>query len=331
MLNLIELFQSVKSISALADEDRFSTTLIPDCKAHRLGKDAQGRPLLLISVVDAGNQRQHDPLVLEHLTVMYNQNCRISCIDGTFEDRRFTFVCCTTEDTTLQAYFLRVASAIVMSLKEQPTQSDVTHAINQLIELFRAMTRPPRKDVQGLWAELFLIAQSAQPAILVNAWHTLPEDRYDFAMEDQRIEVKSFSGSIRQHHFSLEQLHPPEGLVTLVASVLVEHSQAGESISDLREKIQVHLGGDSNLLLRLDKVIALTLGNSWEQADEVYFDQKLAIESLAFYEAAAIPSVNPNLPLGVSGVHFRSDLTGIPTVEISRYDAEDGLFHAALC
>ena len=331
MLNLIELFQSVGSIETTSDEDRFSTTLIPGYEPHRLGKDAQGRPLLLISVLDAPSQRQPAPIDLEHLSVMYNQNCRVSRPNNTLEEGRFTVVRCTGEDATLQVYFLRIASTILIPLKNRPTQSDIAHAMNQLIELFRAMAKPARKSVQGLWAELFLIAQSRQPAILVDAWHTLPEDRYDFAMDNQRIEVKSFSGSTRQHHFSLEQLHPPQGVHTLIASLLVEHSQAGESIADLRETIQPNLSSNSNLLLHLDKVIALTLGDGWQQADEACFDQRLAKESLAFYEAAAIPSVNPNLPLGVSRVHFQSDLTGIPAIEISRYDAEDGLSHAALC
>ena len=331
MLNLIELFQSIEPIAATDDEHRFSAILISDYEPHRLGRDAQGRPLLLIAVMEVPSPRQTPPVDLEHLRVLYNQACRVSRSDGAFEEGRFAIIHCTGEDPTLQTYFLRVASTVVMSLKDRPTQSDVAHSINQLIELFRVMAKPRRKDVQGLWAELFLIAQSEQPAILVKAWHTLPEDRYDFAMDDQRIEVKSFSGSIRQHHFSLVQLHPPEGVKTLIASMLVEHSQVGESIAELREKIQVHLGGDSNLLLHLDKVIALTLGNGWQQIDEACFDQTLAKESLVFYRAAAIPSVDPKLPCGVSGVHFKSDLTRIPTIEISHYDAEDGLFHVALC
>lgn len=331
MFNLTELFQSLESVARNDGENRFSTILIPGYEVHRLGKDPQGRPLLLISIIDVSGQKQPAPISLEHLKIMYGLKCRVSRPDSTFEERRFTIILCTGEDSTLHAYFLRVASTILISLKNQPTQSDVAHVMDRFIELFRAMTKPSRKSVQGLWAELFLIAQSRQPALLVNAWHTLPEDRYDFAMDNQRIEVKSFSGSVRQHHFSLEQLHPPEGVKTLVASMRVERSQAGESITDLREKIQTHLSGESNLLLHLDTVIALTLGNSWQQADEACFDQWLAEESLAFYETAAIPSVDPNLPFGVSGVHFRSDLTGIPTVEISRYNAEDGLFHAASC
>ena len=56
----------------------------------------------------------------------------------------------------------------------------------------------------------------------------------------------------------------------------------------------------------------------------------LAEESLAFYETSTIPSVDPNLPSGVSGVRFRSDLTEIPTTQISHFPKEHRLFEAAL-
>ena len=330
MLNLIELFQSIKSVAASDSENQFAAVPIQDNKPHRLGKDAQGRPLLLISIFNVRSQSQYTPVVLEHLRVQYNLNCRISRPDGTFEEGIFTVVRCTGEDVTLQNYFLKVMSTVVIFLGDQPTQSDIAHAMNQLIELFRAMAKVPRKSVQGLWAELFLISQARQPDTLVDAWHTVVEDRYDFAMDDQRIEVKSFSGDIRLHHFSLEQLHPSEGIKALVASVSVKSSQAGVSISDLREKIQTRLGSDLDPLLHIDRVIALTLGDAWQQASDARFDERLAEESLAFYETSGIPSVNPNLPSGVSGVHFRSDLTECPTIEISHYPEDHRLFKAVL-
>jgi len=328
MLNLVKLFQSFDSITTTNDEDRFAASPIPGYKPHRLGKDAHGKPLLLISTLNARSQLP--PIVLEHLRVQYNLNCRVSRPDGTFEEGVFTLVHCTEADTTLQDYFLKVMSTIVISLGDQPNQSDVAHAMNQLIELFRAMTKTSRKSVQGLWAELFVIAQARQPDILVEAWHTMPEDRYDFAIDNQRIEVKSFAGNIRLHHFSLEQLHPPEGIRALIASVFVENSQAGVSIEDLREKIQIRLSDNLDALLHLDRVIALTLGDAWQQASDARFDERLAEESLAFYETSTIPSVDPNLPSGVSGVHFRSDLTEIPTTEISHFPEEHRLFEAVL-
>ena len=330
MLNLIELFQSFDSITTTNDEDRFAASPIPCYEPHRLGKDALGRPLLLISTLNIRVQNQPPPIVLEHLRVQYNLNCRVSRPDGTFEEGVFTLVHCTEADATLQDYFLKVMSTIVISLGDEPAQSDVAHAMNQLIELFRAMALSPRKSVQGLWAELFLISQAGQPAILVDAWHTVVKDRYDFAMDDQRIEVKSFSGGIRLHHFSLEQLHPPEGVKVLITSVSVESSQAGLSITDLREQIQTRLSSNLDALLHIDRVIALTLGDAWQQASDARFDERLAEESLAFYETSTIPSVDPNLPSGVSGVHFRSDLTEIPKTEISHFPEEHRLFEAVL-
>ncbi len=331
MLNLIKLFQSFDSITTTNDEDRFAASPIPGYEPHRLGKDGQGRPLLLISTLNVKSQSQLPPIVLEHLRVQYNLNCRVSRPDGTFEEGVFTLIHCTEADATLQDYFLKVMSTIVISLGNQPNQSDVAHAMNQLIELFRAMMNGSQKSVQGLWAELFLIAQAHQPDILVEAWHTAPEDRYDFAMDNQRIEVKSFSGTIRLHHFSLEQLYPPEDVKALVASVPVESSQAGVSIEELREKIQIRLGNNFDALLHIDRVIALTLGNTWQQASDARFDERLAEESLEFYETSVIPSVNPNLPSGVSGVRFRSDLTESPTTEISHFLEEYRLFEAVLC
>ena len=184
--------------------------------------------------------------------------------------------------------------------------------------------------MQGLWAELFLISQARQSDILVDAWHTVPEDRYDFAMDDQRIEVKSFSGNVRLHHFSLEQLHPPTCVKALVTSISVENSQAGASIGDLREKIQTRLSSNFDSLLHIDKVIALTLGDAWQQASNARFDEMLAEESLVFYETSKIPSVNPNLPTGVSEVRFRSDLTAIAPAKSSLYYTEGGIFGAVL-
>ena len=284
MLNLIELSQSIKQGAADTSEDRFSTILIPGHEPHRLGKDALGRPLLLISISDVRNQGQLAPIELEHLTVMYDMNCRVSRSDGIFEEEQFTVVYCIGEDTILQDYFLKVASTIIVSLDNQPTQSNVAHIVNRLIELFQAMASAPRKSVRGLWAELFLISQACQPAVLIEAWHTVPEDRYDFAMDNQRIEVKSYTGNLRLHYFSLEQLHPPDDIKALVASVFVESSQAGDSIADLREKIQIRLDSNLDPLLQIDRIIALTLGDAWQQASEARFDEKLAEESLAFYE-----------------------------------------------
>src|SRR5690606_26363819 len=36
---------------------------------------------------------------------------------------------------------------------------------------------PPRKSIQGLWSELFLIEQSNFPEKVLSGWHSIPEEK----------------------------------------------------------------------------------------------------------------------------------------------------------
>lgn len=192
------------------------------------------------------------------------------------------------------------------------------------------MSQPARKTVQGLWAELFIIARSGMPAALIRSWHMMPDGCYDFSFGNQRIEVKSASGRIRLHHFTLEQLHPPAGTTLLVASVFVERAGGGVSMISLVEEIRKQVNDDPELLLQLETTVAATLGENWRAAVDDRFDRQLAEDSLQFYESNAIPSVSPNMPVGVSDVRFKSDLTDVAPAVPTTYRALGGLFGAAL-
>src|SRR6266487_2164402 len=179
MLDLVALFNSFQPPNAVAGQPtRFSAQLIPGYEQHRLAKDTQDIPSLLISVSDVSGGERPIPIKLEHLTVQYDVDCRISRSDGTIEEGRFTVVRCTGSDKALHTYFLRSIGAIVVSLGTAPSRRDVAHAIKNLTILFRPMTEKPRKSVQGLWAELFLIARAYDSATMVAAWHMTSEDRY---------------------------------------------------------------------------------------------------------------------------------------------------------
>lgn len=331
MLNLVELFESLKPPhTRLNEENFFSAIPIFGYEPHRLGKDRQGFPVILLSIEDERSQIVPAPITLEYLSVLYNVECRISQLNGDIERRKFTVIRCTGASSRLQTYFLHILSTIIVSLDNPPTSQDVNQAIKILIELFRAMTRPPRKSIQGLWAELYFMARVDQPTPLIEAWHIRPEDRYDFSLGNQRVEIKSTSHRVRQHHFSLEQLHPPAGIEVLVASIFVERTQAGQSLMELLEKIRSCIIDRPDLLLHVDEIVGLTLGSSWKHALQERFDEKLAEDSLAFYEVSTVPSVNPEIPLTVSKVHFMSDLTGLETINLSTYRNKGNLFEVGL-
>jgi hypothetical protein len=331
MLDLITLFKSIQSPNIATGEDfSFSASRIPNYGQHRLGKDAHESPVLLISV--AGDSRRIRPasIALENLVVRHDVHCRISRPDGAIEEGQFTVIQCTSNDKALHTYFLQIAGTLVELLGTQPLQQDVIREIDGLVELFRALTESPRKSVQGLWAELFLITRASKPLVLARAWHVTPGDIYDFSAADQRIEVKSSASRLRHHYFRLEQLYSPQGTKVLVASLLVERAGGGTSLAELIDQVRSRIGDEPALLLHVDRIVGLTLGESLHRALDERFDYELAKESLAFFESAAIPSVNPELPPGVSEVRFKSDLSGVSAIDPAQYKTAGGLFRAVL-
>ncbi len=332
MLDLASSFEALgpPPNTSEGDGSRFSAMPIPGYPQHRLGKDPHGAPSLLVEVTDGKGRVWHAPIVLEHLTVQHDVDCRVTQPDGSVEKGRFTVLRCTGMDPALHSYFLRVASALVALLGQDPSGLDVSKAVDRLVELFRSMGAAPRKSVQGLWAEVLLMERLRDPAPLVAAWHALPGDRYDFSAGSQRIEVKSATGRVRQHYFALEQLVSVPGTQVLVASVLVERAGAGTALLELVSSVRSKVSYDPQLLLQVDQVVAEALGDSWRRAQEERFDRQLAESSFSFLESGAIPRVDANVPRGVSDVRFRVDLTGLPTADLDAYRAQGGLFAAAL-
>lgn len=304
---ILRLFAALQLPPGDSPAGRISAQPIPGIPSCSIGKDNAGNPVLLVETDEAGPRGQGDPIVLENLSVLHNVDCRLQSQGGVANTARFSVVRCCGDDRTLHEYFLRVLAPILGALPPRPQRRQVVDAINTLIELFRRATQPPRKTVQGLWAELYVIQVASDPSHLIRCWHTMPEDRFDFADGRQRLEVKT-AGRVRAHHFSYEQLCPSAGALSVVASVLMERSAGGQSVYDLVDLIRQRVT-EHHLLVHLDAVVALTLGSDWRAAQEDRFDRQLATESLRFLDARTIPCIPGELPPEVSDIHFRVDLT----------------------
>jgi hypothetical protein len=331
MFDLLALFNTLQLPNVTSEPIlRFSARSIPQYERYQIAKDPQGTPSLLISVTDMIKSEKLVPIRLENLSIQYDITCHILHSEGIIEDGRFIIIHCTGHDEILHIYFLHSISAIITSLGANPSHKDVADALKNLTTLFRAMDEKPQKSVQGLWAELFLIAYAHDINEAIEAWHITPEDRYDFSTGHQRVEAKSTSSHIRQHYFSLEQLSPPADATLLVASLFVEYAGAGTSVVRLVDQIHSRLRENSNLVLRVNQIISLTLGNNWRDALEARFDLELAEASLAFFDGSSIPTINRELPLGVSDVHFKSDLTHSAPLSVKDIQELGGLFQSIL-
>lgn len=302
---------------------------VPGYPKHRLAKDNQNHPCLLISTSSLNDSMRPAPIELEHLFVLYDAECKV-LRNNSLEEKRFTVICCTEQDLSLQNYFLRICSAVISVIGKEPSRTKISNAVDKLVELFRALSQASRKSVQGLWAELLLISLSTNPEFLIKAWHQSPLDKYDFSKDNQRIEVKSSTARNREHHFSLEQLVPPLGIKVLIASIFIERVGTGISILELVGMIRSKVKSSPEILFHLDRIIGLTLGKELKTATKDRFDYQLAKKSIAFYSSEVIPCINPNLPKGVSDVHFRADLSDIPAVNKKTFKSQSGIFRTIL-
>lgn len=292
--------------------------------AYRIAKDRNGWPIMLLSC-PSGDERA-SRIQLAHLDIQPMVRCRVTGPSGTNEDGVYVVVRCTDANDELARYFFRTFDPILRGLGASPTAAAVSGAINALAELFRALTLASGGSVAGLWAELFIIRTAANPVVVAEAWHATPDDRYDFSAGSQRLEVKSTSLRVRMHSFSLEQLVPPAGCRAVVASLFVDRAGGGVSLGTLVDQTLELLAERPDLQVRIDRVVAATLGAGLRAGLAERFDLELARESLRYFETQLVPAVQTPLPLGVSEVHFKSDLSRCTSLDSRELRGSGGFF-----
>ena len=287
----------------------FEAVRIARGSRYRVGRDADGNSAVLIETTGAAGAAALPDFDGRHLQISHGVNCAIS-VGGTEVERgRFSVVTCVEADDLLRDRFFDATETLLRSLGETPETEELRKVLAGLIELFRLASQPSRGTVQGLWAELWLIAQARDPEILLDAWHAEPIDAYDFNSGPERIEVKSAGQRIRRHHFSHRQLTPPAGTRLVICSLFVESSGGGPTVAALIERIRRRVT-KPQALRRLDHIVAGTLGTDWRLGLAEAFDSELAAESLRFFGVESVPSIPLTIPDEVSNVQYISDLSG---------------------
>ena len=228
----------------------------------------------------------------------------------------------------MQYYFLRIAEILIKSLSETPTQQEVFETFKSFVEIFRSLSEIPTKTVHGLWAELFIIEVSKEPNVLLNYWHCIPEEKFDFNADTEKLEIKSSSTLERIHTFASEQLNPPTDKQVIIGSLFVKQSTHGQSIADIANSIQEKIT-NNDLAEKMFTIISKTLGNTLEQSIKIKFDYDLAKSSLRFYQHQDIHKIEKiYIPNKVSEVRYKSDLTELKSIRPSRLNIGGQLFNS---
>jgi hypothetical protein len=309
--SLAHLLASVEPLARDADESSFKVLSIPGYERHYVGRNSAGHPSLLLGSMPGAF---HAPVRLAMIDVRFGNRHRIHPVDGDEREELLSVITCTSHDVQAQQYFLHVCGTILRIVGPSPTLHDIVQVVQRLIELFRRLSRPASRSLNGLLGELFLIAASRDIHTAASAWRNSDIDRFDFSIGNVRLDVKASGERLRVHHLSTEQCQPPAGTVGLLASLFIEGNGGGQSLRELVAVIESALAGNDDLILRVQETIAETLGESLTTAMGARFDDRLAFSSLRFYDLAKVPAIRDGVPPDVSDVHFRSDLSRTTTL-----------------
>ncbi len=306
------LFSRFQALSNQATEDGRFTVIAIENLPHKLGVTKEGFPMFFVRTNSSASSVQN--IIREILSVEYNASCRLIQDDGTEQEGTFSLITLRSLDAPLQSYFVDIFTMMLHKLQQIPSNRELSVEVENLIAIFDALTSPPKKMVQGLWAELLVIEQSTRPETLINAWHSSPSAKYDFTMGKDKIEVKSTSSEERIHTFVLDQLNPSPNSNLLIASTVVRESgpaAEGLSVRGLYDKIRDKVSA-VDCQLRLFTIIAETIGNDIAKLESIYYDYTTAVDFLEFYDYHDIPSIQKDqVPPLVSEVHFSSNLNGL--------------------
>lgn len=287
---------------------------LPFSDRHKIGISADRCPMFFI---ECSSTKPSLDVNLEFVSVNFNCKCQLFQDDenqGVTIENTYTIIQLKSDNADFQQYFVEIVALALDTLPELPTHGQLKIEIQKLIDLFSRFNKPPRQTVQGLWAELFIIEQAKYPEYLIRAWHSSPEDKFDFNDGQDKIEVKSTAQSRRVHSFAAEQLNPNRNANLIIASMFVINTGIGKNIFDLIDSICQKVINPV-LQYRLNEIIGQTIGSDFEKISCMYYDYQQAIDTLQFYDFKNIPTIKmTDIPEDVHDVHFNCDLSNIPPI-----------------
>jgi hypothetical protein len=165
-----------------------------------------------------------------------------------------------------------------------------------------------RQTELGLAGEILLVASSAAPSVLIDAWHSDFDDRFDFSIEGGRLEVKTTAGGSRIHWFSSGQLGHIPGVTTCIASILMPIVEIGSTIASMFASIG---NVDAERHQKIRSIITKATGTPPEMLNGLVFDRVAAEKSIRHFHVDDIPS--PSWGQRVLKIRWQAELDESPT------------------
>ncbi|WP_431635630.1 PD-(D/E)XK motif protein [Dyella sp. KULCS107] len=303
----MDLFGAFSDLPLARSTTDLSAIALSGRRHDFLARSVDGSPVFLLK--DSSPATYAPGVELRNISVQFHSTCRVTVAGHSLEDQ-FAVIACGAAVPELHEIFVRCFLAVVEDLPLSSTTVDLQRCIQTLLNLFRSLGAVGRREVSGLWAELFVISRSNDVALALRSWRENSFERFDFSWPSGCLEVKATAKEQRQHEFALEQLQPSGG-AGFVVSVLIQQLSGGVGVIDLANSIERHIAGEPRLRRKLWENIASALGSDFSERLDKRFDPSYAERNLVVYAMEDIPAPEQPHDRRITGLRFRVDLSSV--------------------
>lgn len=309
-----DLFKIIKDLleGSLIYEDTILVESIPNRISHKIGVSKDGFPMFFIATNDRGNNAMDINLKL--IQVAFQKNCELISKEGVKSNGIYTIVSLKSNSEDIVKYFINTLNFLINQLDLNPSFIQIKAELNNLVNLFRRLSKPAKKTIQGLWTELLFIDQSNDIEYVIKSWHHSKSDRYDFNDGIDKVEIKSTSKNERVHRFSLSQIEEVKKTLIIIGSTFSIETGNGLCANDLMESIKKKIS-DPSLKLKVHNIVVDTMGDKFQHVFDVYFDYNFALNSISYYDVKDVPKISSRaVPNEVTNLKFDCNLSNIDSI-----------------
>jgi len=242
--------------------------------------------------------------------VEFSKNYTLSIGPDNIREGKYHGILCLSDDSTDKDTFIFILDSVLSSggLNNVDT---INIIFRSLVNLFSVeKTQDNISEQKGLWAELFFMRKNGGFRRWAKSWHNEPTGIFDFSTETKRLEIKSTTRPERIHEFSHTQLLTMPHQETTIVSYLLQEDDTGRSLKTLIDEARSELFGNPHLI-KLEKAIRRA-GMAELDQDGPRFNEDYVNRHVAWFRSTEIPRFMTDEPPGVTGTHYKSDLTNAP-------------------
>ena len=155
-------------IDGLGKSSHILVETFPGYLYHKIGIEPESKYItILISAVNKEKIILH-PSGGKYLTINYDVKCSIkSKGKGVQKNKVFTLITLKTKEKDIEDYFIDLCLIFMEKLGKQPQIKSVKNEFEKIESIFAKLSKASRKSIIGLWGELYLIAVSTNPKLLI--------------------------------------------------------------------------------------------------------------------------------------------------------------------